>query len=137
MALSCHDRWPLSSLAFVREWTTQPKLFSVRGFAARKVAVPSSGFVGTAIAVSNTAATIAAAKRAGSSVELQTFVIGKLRKGDWINGIDSRAIGHGWQQIPLWIKVPPSSLPLAISSRRCFTHRSSPKMAAYKHTKPE
>jgi hypothetical protein len=112
-------------------------MFSVKGFAGQTGAARYFGFAVPAIAVSNTAATIAAAKRAGSSVELQTFVIGKLRKGDWINGIDSRPIVHGWRQIPLWIRVPPSSHPLAISPRRRFTHRSSPKMAANKDTKPK
>jgi hypothetical protein len=112
-------------------------MFSVKGFADGKSA---ARYFGSAVAVteaSNIAATVAAAKRAGSSVELRTVVIGKVPKGDWINGIVNRPIGDGWQQFPLWIKVPPTSLPLAKSPRRCFSRRLSPKMAANKHKKPE
>jgi hypothetical protein len=78
-------------------------LFSVKGFAGRKGAARYFGFAAVAIAASNIAAIIAAAKRAGSSVGLQTSVIGILRKGGLINGIASRPIGQGWQQFPLWI----------------------------------
>jgi hypothetical protein len=112
-------------------------MFSVNGFAGRKGVARYFGSAVAAIAASNIAATIAAAKRAGSSVELRTFVIGKLQKGDLINGIASGPIGDGWQQFPLWIKVPPTNLLLAISSRRCFPRRLPLKMAANKRTQPE
>ncbi len=85
----------------------------------------------------NIAATIAEAKRGGSNVEQQTSVIGELLKGDSTNGTVNKPIDDGWWQFPLWIKVPPSSLPLTKSSRRRFTHRLSPKMAANQHRKPE
>jgi len=99
MVLGCHDRWPLSSLAFVREWTTQPKLFSVRGFAARKVAVPSSGFVGTAIGDSSTAAIAVVPKRAVGSVELQTSGISRPLKEGLIIETINEPIGNVWLKV--------------------------------------
>ena len=60
------------------------------------------------IVASNTAASTAATKRAGSNVELQTSVTEKLLKEGLINETDSEPIGGGGQHFPLWIKVPPS-----------------------------
>jgi glycerol-3-phosphate acyltransferase PlsY len=112
-------------------------MFCVKGFAGGKGVARYFGFAAAVTGASNIAATIAAAKRGGSSVEQQTSVIGKVQRGDLINGIDSRPIGRGWQQFPLWIIVPKAKLPRAISSRWCLSHRSPPKMAANKHTQPE
>jgi len=112
-------------------------LFSVKGFVESQGAGRYFASAAAVIAGSNTAATIAAAKRAVSSVERQTCVIGKLRKGDSINGIASRPIGHGWPQFPLWIKVPTLYLFLAKSSRRCCGRRWPPKWTASQHTYQE
>ena len=93
-------------------------MFSVKGFAGRKGAAPYSGFAAGVTAASDIAPSIAGAKLGGSNVELRTSVIGALLKGDLTNGTVSGLIGDGGQQFPLWIKVPPSSLPLAKSSWR-------------------
>ena len=110
---------------------------SVKGFAGGKGAARYSGSAVGVIAASNIAATLAAVKHAGSSVELRTSVIGELLKEGLINGTVSRPIGNGWQHFPLWIKLPPSSLLLTKSPRRFFSRRLLPEMAANKHTKPE
>jgi hypothetical protein len=105
-------------------------MFSVRGFAGGRDAARFSGFAADVIAGINIAATIAAGKRDGSSVEPQTFVIGELQKEGLTSGIVNRPIGNAWLQIPLWIKVPRTSLPLTKSPRRCFCRRLPPEMAA-------
>lgn len=112
-------------------------MFFVRGFAGGKSAARYSGSAVDVIAASNIAATLAGAKRGESSVELRTCVIGELLKGGLTNGTVSRPIGNGWQQFPLWIKVPRTSLPLPKSPRRCFSRRLPPKVAANNHKKPE
>ena len=96
MALSCHDVWPMSSLAFGREWHTQAKLFCVRDFAGHKVAEVLSGSAATVIAAISIAAISAAPKDAASSVVLQTCVISKASKEDSITGTASRHTGSGW-----------------------------------------
>jgi hypothetical protein len=112
-------------------------MFSVKGFAGGKGAARYSGSAVPVIAAIDIAATLAAAKHGERNAELQTSVIGELLKGGLTNGTVSRPIGNGWQQFPLWIKVPPSSLPLSISPWRHFSRRLLPEMAANKHTKPE
>jgi hypothetical protein len=113
------------------------KLFFVKGFVGRKGAARSFGFAAAATAGSNTAATIAEAKRAGNSVEQRTFAIDKVQKGDLTNGIVSRPTGHGWLQFPLWIKVPIICSLLAKSPRRCRSYRRPPKRTAIQHTYPD
>lgn len=83
-----------------------PKMFSVKGFAAGKNVMPSFGSAAAVIMASNIAASIAAPKRAVSSVGLQTSATEKLWKEDWINETDSERIAGGAQHFPLWIKVP-------------------------------
>ena len=112
-------------------------MFSVKGFADGQSAARYSGSAVRVIAAIDTAATLAAAKHGESNAELPTSVIGELLKGGSTNGTASGPIGNGWQQFPLWIKVPPSSLPLSISPWRHFSRRLLPEMAANKHTKPE
>jgi hypothetical protein len=84
-------------------------LFSVKRFA---VGVPRYfGSAVAAIAASNIAATIAAPKRAGSSVELQTSVTERLERGGLIRETAKENIGNGCgPHFPLWIKVPPKHL---------------------------
>jgi hypothetical protein len=108
-------------------------LFSVKGFVDGQGAGHYFAFAAAVIVGSNIAATIAAAKRAGRSVEQRTCAIGKLWKGDSINGIVSRPIGHGWLQFPLWIKVPTIYLLLAKSLRRCFSCRWPPKLTTIQY----
>jgi len=95
-----------------------PKMFSVKGFAAGKNVTPSSGSAAAAIMASDIAVSIAAPKRVGSSVELQTIAIERPSKGGLIKGTASERIDSGWLQFPLWIKVPRTNLFLAASSRR-------------------
>ena len=112
-------------------------MFFVKGFAGGKGAARYSGSAVGVIAASNIAVTLAATKHGENSVELRTSVIGELLKGGLTNGTVSGPIGNGWQQFPLWIKVPPRSLLLTKSSRRRIFRRLLPEMAATKHTKPE
>jgi hypothetical protein len=112
-------------------------MFFVKGFAGGKGAARYSGSAVGVIAASNIVATIVVAKRGESSVELRTSVIGELLKGGLTNGTVSGPIGNGWQQFPLWIKVPPRSLLLTKSSRRRIFRRLLPEMAANNHKKPE
>ncbi|MBZ5500258.1 MAG: hypothetical protein LAP85_28010 [Acidobacteriia bacterium] len=112
-------------------------MLSGKGFAGHKGAAPYSGSAAGVTGASSIAATIAVAKHGGSNVELRICVIGELLKGDSTNGTVNSPIDDDWRQFPLWIKVPPSCLPLTKSSRRRFTHRLSPKMAANKPRKPE
>jgi hypothetical protein len=110
---------------------------SVKGFAGGQSAVRYSGFAVPVIAAINIAATPAATKQGESNAELRTSVIGELLMGGLTNGAASGPIGNGWLHFPLWIKVPPSSLPLTKSPRRFFSRRLLPEMAANKQTKPE
>jgi hypothetical protein len=112
-------------------------MFCVKGFVGGAGVDRYSGSAAIAIAASNIAAAIAAAKRAGSNVELQTFVTGRLWKEGLTRGIARKPIDNGWPQFPLWIKVPPMNLVLAISSRRCIFLRLPPEKAANQHTQPE
>ena len=95
MALSCHDVWRMSSLAFGREWHTQAKLFCVRDFAGLKTAAFHSGSAVTAIVGSSIAATSAGPRDAASSVAPQTCVISKASKEDSITGTASGPTGSG------------------------------------------
>ena len=112
------------------------KLFSVKGFVDGQSAGRYFASAAAVIAGSNIAATIAAVKRAVSSVEQPTCAIARARKGDSINGIVSKPIGHGWLQFPLWIKVPLTPLLLAASFRRHIIRRLPLKKATNKHAKP-
>jgi hypothetical protein len=81
-------------------------MFSAKGFAAGEDVTPYSGFAAVAIMASNTAANIAAPKRAVSSGEPQTSDTEGLRKEDLINATDSEPIAGDVPHFPLWIKVP-------------------------------
>ena len=70
-------------------------MFSAKGFAGGKDAAQSFGSVVAVIVGSDIAATIAAAKPAGSSVERPTVVTGRLRKEGWINGTARESIDKG------------------------------------------
>ncbi len=80
---------------------------------------------------SNIVASIAAPKRAVSSVGPQTSATEKLWKEDWINATDSERIASGVQHFPLWIKVPLSISMLAASSRLYFRCWFSPGIEAH------
>jgi hypothetical protein len=75
-------------------------MFSVKGFAAGKNVTPSSGSAAAAIMASNIAVSIAAPKRAVSSVELQTSATEKLWKESWINATDSEPIDQHALRLP-------------------------------------
>ncbi len=75
MTLGCHDQRLLSSLAFGRGWHLQLKLFCVRDFAARAVAVQFSGSAGIVIVGSSTAAIAVARRPAASNGGLPTSAI--------------------------------------------------------------
>jgi hypothetical protein len=127
----------LSSLAFGRECDTQLKIFSVKGFAGGRNAARYSGSAAAVTGAISIAATVAATKRAGSSVERRTVVIAKLQKGGWTSGIVSGLIGAGWLQPPLWIKVPSRNVLLARSPWRHLICRSPLKTAANQETRAE
>ncbi len=95
MALSCHDRPLMSSLAFGREWHIQMKLFCVRGFAGPKTAAFLSGSAVPATGDSSIAATGAAPKGAVSSDVPQTSVISGVWKEGSITGTASVRTGSG------------------------------------------
>jgi len=82
------------------------KMFSVKGFAAGRNAMPSSGFAAAAIMASSIAAIVAAPKHAVSSVELQISATEKLWKEGWINATGRGLIAGVGPHFPLWIKVP-------------------------------
>ncbi len=69
-------------------------MLSVRGFAGGRDAARFSGFAVDVIAVINTAVIPAASRHDESNVELRTFVIGGLLKGDSTNGTASRPTGN-------------------------------------------
>jgi hypothetical protein len=112
-------------------------MFCVKGYAGGQPAGRSFGYVVVVIVGSNTAATIAGAKPAGNSVAQQTFSIGGLRKGDWINGIVNGPIGHGGRKFPLWIRVPTRQALLAQCWRRYFSCRPTPQPAVSHHPAAE
>jgi hypothetical protein len=95
-------------------------MFSAKGFAAGRDVTPYFGSAAAAIVASNIVASIAEAKRAVSSDELQTSATEKLWKECLINATDSERIAGGVQRFPLWIKVPLSIRMLAASSRLYF-----------------
>ena len=86
-----------------------PKMFSAKGFATGKNVMPSFGSAAAAIVVSNTAVTVAALKRAASSVELQTSATERLRKEGWISATGSAPTAGVVPHFPLWIRVPRST----------------------------
>ena len=95
MALSCHDRPLMSSLAFGREWSIQANSFCVRGFAGLKIAALSFGSADIVIADSSIAATSAASKGAASSDALQTSVISRVSKEGSIIETVNEPTGNG------------------------------------------
>jgi len=113
-------------------------LFSVKELA---VGENVAGYFSSAVAViadSNTATSAAVIKRAGSSVERQTSVTGKLQTGGLIRKTvkENTGNGGGGPHFPLWIRVPLIPPSLSRSSRRPFYRRLPPKMAAKTHTQP-
>lgn len=131
--LSCHDWRRLSSLAFERECDAGQNLFSAKGFVIGKHAERSFGFAVVVIEDSDIAATSAAAKLAGSNVELQTSDTDRLQKGGWIKGTARELIDEGSRRVPLWIKVPPTYSLLPISPWRLFIRRLPTEVAAKQH----
>lgn len=95
MALSCHDRPLMSSLAFGREWSIQAKLFFVRGFVGLNIAALSFGSADIVIADSSIAATSAAPKGAASSDALRTSVISRASKESSITETVRGPTGNG------------------------------------------
>jgi hypothetical protein len=93
MALGCHDRRQMSSLAFERGWNLQPKSFCVRGFAGLKVVVFLSGFAAPATGDSSIAVTSAAAKGVANSAAPQTSVISRALKAGSITATDREPTG--------------------------------------------
>jgi hypothetical protein len=112
-------------------------MFSDKGFADGANADPFSGSAAVATAANVTAVIIADKKPVVNNSVLPTSDTEKLWKQDWIKGIVSELIADVWQNIPLWIKVPPGGFPQARSSLRCLRHRLSLLNAAKQHTKPE
>lgn len=98
MALSCHDRHGLSSLAFGRGWNLQVK-FYVRDFAAQAVAVLSSGFADAAIVVSGTAVNAVVTRPAVNNGVLQTSVINRASRVNWTTEIVSAPIGSAGDEL--------------------------------------
>jgi hypothetical protein len=102
----------------------------VKGFAAGSSVGRYSGSADAAIEATATAATNAAAKHAGSNVELQTFATEELLKESWIKKTVRKRIDKERRQFPLWIKVPTTKFLLSLSSRRQFLRRLPPTLAA-------
>jgi len=102
-----------------------PKMFCGKGFAVGTNATASFGSAVTAIMASSIAVSIAALNPAVSSVEQQTSVTGKPRKGNWTNVTGNESIAGAELNFPLWIKVPRSIRMLAASSRLYFVCRIS------------
>jgi len=95
MVLGCHDRQPLSSLAFGREWKLQLPPFYVSDSAARGVAAPYSGSVGVVIVASSIAVTVAASRHAVSNDVLPTSDISAASRGNLTTEIASVRIVAG------------------------------------------
>jgi hypothetical protein len=112
-------------------------MFSDKGFAIGANVDLFSGSTADATVGIVTAVIVAGKKRVGNSAGQPISVTEKLWKQDWIKGIVSELIADVWQNIPLWIKVPPGGFPQARSSLRCLRHRLSLLNAAKQHTKPE
>jgi len=85
-AIGCHDRQPVSSLAFGRGWNGH-RMFCVRDSAAQEDAAFCSAFAAAVTAASSTAVIGAGSRRAGNNAALQTFVISRARKEGWIIAI--------------------------------------------------
>ena len=112
-------------------------MFSDKDVADGANADLSSGSAAVAIAAIVIAVTDAEKKRVLNSFVPPTSVTEKLWKQDWIKETASEPIADVWQNIPLWIKVPPESHPRARSSLRCIHHRLPPLKAANQYRKPE
>jgi len=74
-------------------------LFSIRGFAGQRAAVPSSGFAATAIGDNGTVTIAAAARLAVSNGELRTSAIKRALKEDRIIETISGPTGNAWQAL--------------------------------------
>jgi hypothetical protein len=99
MTLGCHDRRPLSSLAFGRGWNLQLKLFCVRDFAAQGIAALSFGSAGVAIGDSSTAVIAVASRPAVNNGVLQTSAISRAPREGLIIEIVSEPIGNAWWKL--------------------------------------
>ncbi len=95
MTLNCHDRRPLSSLAFGRGWKEQPKLFCVRRFAGQGIVVPFSGSAGIVIVDISTAVNAAGTRSAASRDVRLTCAINEALKENSTTGIGSVTIDAG------------------------------------------
>jgi hypothetical protein len=110
-------------------------MFCVKGFVDGTSAECYFGFVAVVIVGINTAAINAARTLDENSGALQTFVTGKLPKGDLIKRTVRKPIASDGLHFPLWIKVPLRRLLLAASFRR-HIRRLPLRKAANKHAKP-
>jgi hypothetical protein len=97
----------------------------------------SSGSTAAATADIGTAVTVVGKKRVGNSAVQRTSVTDKPWKQDWIKGIASGPIVSAWQNVPLWIKVPPTNPHRAESSLRCIVPRIWPEKPANQCLKTE
>ena len=95
MAIGCHDRQPLSSLAFGRAWHILPKLFSVKGFVTRKDAALCFGSAAAAIGDTVIAVIVADKKHAGNNGAQLIFDINGLPKEGLIIETVSGPIADG------------------------------------------
>ncbi len=90
----------MSSLAFGREWSSQRKLFFVRGFATVVAVASFSGFAALVIAVNVTAVTAAVSRHdANSAVPLIVAIRTVLKEG-WTTGIVSDPIVDDFDHVP-------------------------------------
>jgi hypothetical protein len=112
-------------------------MFSDKGFAAGANVEPYSGSAAVVIVDNVTVVTDAGKKRVVNNSILPTSVTEKPWKQDWIKGIVSEPIVDAWRNVPLWIKVPPDTLPRARSSLRFIRDRLPRLNAANRNRKPE
>ena len=112
-------------------------MFCDKGFADGMNAGLYSGSAAVAIVVIVTAVTDAGKKLAGNNAARPTSVIAKPWKQNWIKETANGPIDGAWQNIPLWIKVPPDVLPRARSSLGIIRDRLPLLNAADQHKKPE
>jgi hypothetical protein len=93
-------------------------MFCGKGFAVGLNAGRYSGYAAVATMDNVIAAIAVAPKLVEHNEGRRTSATGKLSKENLIREIDREPIEKGWQQFPLWIKVPLKSFLLATSSRR-------------------
>ena len=112
-------------------------MFSDKGFADGANVDLSSGSTAVATVVMVTAVTNVGKKRVVNSFVPPTSVIEKPWKQSWIKEIANGLTGCAWQNVPLWIKVPPDVPHRTRSSLRFIRDRLPLLNAANRHKKPE